>query len=35
MSAGLAAFARGLQSIDTIGREFIADLQEGAQKRQR
>lgn len=27
MSAGLAAFARGLQSIDPIGREFIADLQ--------
>lgn len=35
MSAGLAAFARGLQSIDPIGREFIADLQAGAQRRQR
>lgn len=35
MSAGLAAFARGLQSIDPIGREFISDLQAGAQGRQR
>ena len=35
MSAGLAAFARGLQSIDPIGREFISDIQASAQGRQR